>query len=136
MTAISNLHDSDTTANYLEDLVSVSDSLDKTNDDGKTAHCYRDGVHEEGVVPGLRHQSLNQLSHAWTHAPVSHNPSPRRKVRVDEVAGEEVEKVDKYTCKLVGQLDTCVHDITYEGSVQYTSRHDWVFGKESIPDSP
>lgn len=46
-------HDPDTTSNDLQDLVPMGDSLNYTNDDCQTAHGDSDGVHEEGVVPGL-----------------------------------------------------------------------------------
>jgi hypothetical protein len=43
----------DTTSNDLQDLVSMGDSLDDTNDNRQTAHGDGNGIHEESVVSCL-----------------------------------------------------------------------------------
>lgn len=48
-----NLQNPDTAPNDLQDLVSMSDSLNDTNNNGETAHGDGDSVHKEGMVSSL-----------------------------------------------------------------------------------
>ena len=78
----------------------MSDPLDHSDNNRQTTHGYRYSVHEEGMVTCLDGQHGVSLREWQTHTPVGHNPSPRGKVGIDEVAGKEVEEVDKETGKL------------------------------------